>query len=65
MDIQRNNEIIIEHFAADNITVDRITEDMLKSSFARLNIFFNDIQYMRIVQSPLRLPIDLLSSVGG
>ncbi len=53
----RENPMIIEHFANDNVTYEQITFDMIKSSVACAYIYFDGIRYTSIVQSPSRLII--------
>lgn len=53
----RNNPMIIEHFANDNVSYDQITYDMIKSSVACAYIYFDGIRYTSIVQFPSRLMI--------
>jgi hypothetical protein len=42
-----------------------VTYDMFKSSFAKVKIFIQELQYTKIAESPTKLFVDFLADLGG
>ncbi len=59
------NSIIIDNFKNENISRDELDYERLQQSVSCVYIYFNDLNYVYIEQSPTRLFVDLLSSLGG
>jgi hypothetical protein len=56
----KQSPIIKEHFADKNLTY-----ELLKSSVARVFIYYDDIEYTLIQETPAREIFDLISNIGG
>jgi hypothetical protein len=50
----KNNPIVVDHFARKNISKQSITFDLLEKSVASIIIYFEDIKYTSITDSPSR-----------
>jgi hypothetical protein len=57
--------IIVDNYRNENVSIDQIDYDRLKLSVSCAYIYFSDLKYVYIEQSPTRLLVDLLSSLGG
>lgn len=63
----RFNSIINAYFAMVNVTFINYTNDYLalKNSVARINVYYEDLRYLQVDDSPAMNVISLLGTLGG
>jgi hypothetical protein len=65
LDLIKQDSMIVERYAAENISADQITDQMIWSSVASVAVYFQDLEYTKIEQSPTKNSVDFIAAIGG